>query len=433
MLVSFTVGNWKSFREKGELSLQATAERRFRWSLPVLPAPAGRLLPVLALYGANASGKSNFFSAIEFLKTFVTRGVEPGEPIPVHPYRLASKKLNAPLDFSVVFSQDGRLFEYSISLDARKVLFEKLVEYRSRTRESVLFERKEGDAIVFGKKEDTPRNHFVFEGTQANLAFLTSAFRQKVTFVEPACRWFRDSLHLIGTHSYCRSGRIYTNGDPLQEALSRYLARYDTGIENITSKRVPLPEAIRPQKIKEGPQPPLGPGIRCSIKHDEDGYKASLLLAMHRDEEGRTVPFNFSSESEGTGRLVDLLPALILCNESPQKEQVIVIDEVDRSLHPNIVRQMVTEYLQGCSQDTRHQLIMTTHDTGLMDQSLLRRDEMWIVDKRGNSSKLYSISDFNMKGIRFDTVLDKLYRAGRFGGVPRTIIPQLPVTKKEEC
>jgi len=125
-------------------------------------------------------------------------------------------------------------------------------------------------------------------------------------------------------------------------------------------------------------------------------------------------------ESDGSQRIIDLLPAFLEIAGADSK-RVYVIDEVDRSLHTLLTRQLLESYLSGCSQDSRAQLLFTTHDVLLMDQQLLRRDEMWITERdEAGVSSLMSFSEY--KDVRYDKDIRKSYLQGRLGGIPRILL-----------
>ncbi len=159
------------------------------------------------------------------------------------------------------------------------------------------------------------------------------------------------------------------------------------------------------------------------VHHSSNGeLKAGKIISYHENNSGEEIPFDYRQESDGTQRLIDLLPAFI---EASQKQlaKVYVVDELDRSLHSILTRKLLQSYLNGCSADSRSQLIFTTHDLMLMDQHLLRRDEMSVMERDENeSSQLFTISDY--KDVRNDKDIRKSYLQGRFGGVPKILISE---------
>jgi len=147
---------------------------------------------------------------------------------------------------------------------------------------------------------------------------------------------------------------------------------------------------------------------------------AKKLVTYHPNADGTSTKFEIRQESDGSQRIIDLLPAILDLSEQVSNK-VYVIDEMDRSLHTLLTRGLIRTYLASCSPRTRSQLLLTTHDVLLMDQRLLRRDEMWVTQRDAwGASSLYSFSDFNE--IRYDKDIQKSYLQGRLGGVPRILL-----------
>jgi AAA15 family ATPase/GTPase len=144
------------------------------------------------------------------------------------------------------------------------------------------------------------------------------------------------------------------------------------------------------------------------------------MVAYHAKADGGRVALEMWQESDGTLRAIDLLPAF-LWMMSAGSTKVFVIDEIDRSLHTLLTRELLGFYLSSCSQDTRSQLLFTTHDVMLMDQRLLRRDEMWVTERDGHgASTLTALLEY--KGIGDDTDIRKAYLHGQLGGVPNVLL-----------
>lgn len=140
----------------------------------------------------------------------------------------------------------------------------------------------------------------------------------------------------------------------------------------------------------------------------------------HSDIQGNKIAFDISQESDGTQRVIDLLPAFLnLTKDNPKK--VYIIDELNRSLHPLLSRQLLESYLNTCLPQSRCQLLFTTHDIFLMEQSILRRDEMWLLERNNHGvSSLFSLSDYHK--VRYDKDIRKSYLQGRFGGIPKFLL-----------
>lgn len=144
------------------------------------------------------------------------------------------------------------------------------------------------------------------------------------------------------------------------------------------------------------------------------------LVTYHRDKDNLPVKFEMNQESDGTQRIIDLLPSFLdlTIQDFPK---VYVIDEIDRSLHTLLLQRLLETYLMTCSHESRNQLLLTTHDLLLMDQQLLRRDEMWVAERDSEGvSRLIPLSDY--KDIRYDKDIRKSYLQGRLGGVPKIFL-----------
>jgi AAA15 family ATPase/GTPase len=147
---------------------------------------------------------------------------------------------------------------------------------------------------------------------------------------------------------------------------------------------------------------------------------AKKLVTYHLKADGPEAKFEIGQESDGSQRVIDLLPSILEISAQVSKK-VYLIDEFDRSLHTLLTSRLIKVYLANCSTETRTQLLLTTHDLLLMDQKLLRRDEIWVAEREANgASKLISFSEY--KDVRYDKDIRKSYLQGRLGGIPRILL-----------
>ena len=197
MLLSFTLENWMSFRERVTFSMIASRERQHRERVPVLKSYHTSVLPFAAIYGGNASGKTNFFKAINFVNDFVTQGTQPDANIQVEPNRLDKKADSTPSFFAVEIFVNDTVFEYSFSVTSKVVISEKLVEVHPSS-EKIIFLRAEGK-IDIDKKYDTDYLRFAFRGTRDNQLFLTNSVSQKVDSFQPIYLWFKNRTKGTGS------------------------------------------------------------------------------------------------------------------------------------------------------------------------------------------------------------------------------------------
>ena len=431
MIISFSVENWMSFRNRVHFSMVASRERQHGSRVPRLTKYQTRILPVAAIYGGNASGKTNLFKALNFAKWLVVKGTQPDSLIPVDPYRLDVLTAEAPSCFSFELLIDDTIYEYSFSVTRKVVLDEKLVQITS-TSEKVLYHRKDNLPHFDSTLREDMFLKFAFQGTRDNQLFLTNSVSQKVETFRPVYDWFKNNLELIAPDSRFGPFEQFLDEDhPLFTTMNTMLPQLDTGIahlggENIPFENLPLPEQMKrrlQEDVKDGMTvrlltEPVNERFLVSRKDGE--LTAKKLVTFHPKSDGTEAKFEMRQESDGSQRVIDLLPAFLEVSASESKK-VFVIDEVDRSLHTLLTRQLLESYLANCSSESRAQLLFTTHDVLLMDQNLFRRDEMWVTerDKKG-ISHLIAFGEFS--DVRYDKDIRKSYLQGRLGGIPRILL-----------
>jgi AAA15 family ATPase/GTPase len=431
MLIKFTIENWMSFRESATFSMVASRERQHGDRISRVKKYQMRVLPIAAVYGGNASGKTNFFKALSFAKNLVVKGTQPDGMIPVEPCRIDPNGTTKPSRFLFELLVNETVYEFRFAVSRKEVLEEKLTEISS-VSERVLYERI-GNDIQFEKslKKDQFLN-FVFQGTRDNQLFLTNSVNQKVENFKAIYGWFRDKLVLIAPDSRFEPfEQFIQENHPLYITMNEMLPKLDTGIahlggEDVPFDNLPLPEPLRAklqEDVTEGKTVRLlaDPMAERFVITRKDGeLTAKKLVTYHQRQDGSEVKFEMRQETDGSQRVIDLLPAF-LSAATTDSSNVYVIDELDRSLHTLLIRQLLEGYLSCSGPDTRSQLLFTTHDVLLMDQKLFRRDEMWVVERtpQGESS-LVSFSEY--KDVRYDKDIRKSYLQGRLGGVPHILI-----------
>jgi AAA15 family ATPase/GTPase len=255
--------------------------------------------------------------------------------------------------------------------------------------------------------------------------------------------WFRRSLKLIAPDSrFAPFKRFMDEKGDLSKTMNHLLPQFDTGIshfcgETIPIESIPLFKNIKAEileELKEGTSIGLAfapTNERIIVTRENGELRAEKVVTCHLMDDGTEARFDFSEESDGTQRLLDLLPAFFEVSKA-NSDSVFVIDEIDRSLHTVLTRRLIESFLSTCSSESRTQLLFTTHDVLLMDQELLRRDEMWVSERDASgSSNLLSFSEF--KEMRYDKDIRKSYLQGRLGGVPRILIGEALSIPSNDC
>jgi uncharacterized protein len=429
MIIRFSIENWMSFRDQVSFSLIASRERQHGERVPQIGKYQTRILPVAAIYGANASGKTNLFKAMSFAKNLVVKGTQPDSLIPLEPFRLDSSKDNRPTRFSFELLVEEAIYEFSFAVTRKEILEEKLVQIASAS-EKILYHRRNGKPNFDRSLEKDQFLQFAFKGTRDNQLFLTNSVSQKVDLFRPVYNWFKDTLRLVAPdYRFGPFEQYLDESSPLFATMNEMLPQLDTGIRHLGSEEIsfdnlPLPEPLKAklqEDVKEGMTVRLLTepiNERFVVTRNNKGeLTAKKLVTYHPKADGTEAKFEMRDESDGSQRLIDLLPAFLELS-TVNARKVYVIDEIDRSMHTLLTRRLIEAYLSKCSTKTRSQLLFTTHDILLMDQQLLRRDEMWVTerDMSGNST-LFSFSEY--KDVRYDKDIRKSYLQGRLGGIPR--------------
>ena len=282
----------------------------------------------------------------------------------------------------------------------------------------------------------TARGEKPEEGTRDNQLFLTNSVSQKIDAFKPVYDWFKDTLELIAPDSrFELFEQFLDEGHPLYATMNKMLSQLDTGISHLGGEEIPFENLPLPEPIKMKLREELAedttvrllpePGNERFVVTRKNGELISKkLVTYHLNSDGSETKFDMRQESDGSQRVIDLLPAFLELSAA-QSQKVYVIDEVDRSLHTLLIRRLLEDYLAKCSHNSRSQLLFTTHNVLLMDQDLLRRDEMWIAERNAEGiSSLLSFSEY--KDVRYDKDIRKSYLQGRLGGIPRILL-QSPI------
>ncbi|MEG1977108.1 MAG: ATP-binding protein [Citrobacter sp.] len=440
MLLNLTIDNWMSYHDEATLSLMSTLERQHLATLAKLPGFRSRkALPVASVYGGNASGKTALFKALACLKSMVVVGSDVDAMVPVEPFLLEKGSILKPTVFDITFLAAETVYRLVIEVTVDSVTYESLSIVKE-SGEVDVYERSEqlsfGSAVNDRFFKDIERTRFVMQGTRKNQLFLNAAAAQNIVELEAVYRWFSETLVMIGVESHVWTfATCCQERDGFLDYVSGKLAELDTGVTRIGGEQVGVEQVpFKSQSFKRA-MAELKPdevitvvGDRSAgdygfemftVSRDKDELCAEKLRTFHRRLDGSEVSFDLNRESSGTKRLLQLLPMMfdLTGPGNITGERVYVVDELDRCLHTMLTTRLVEDFLATCGPETRKQLLFTTHDLLLMDQSLLRRDEMYIAQRDASGcSELVGLADF--EGIRYDKDLVRSYLDGRFGGVP---------------
>lgn len=401
MLIRFEVGNFRSIHRPVELSFAAVDADRpgVREAIPGTP-----VVPVVGVYGANASGKSNVLGGLVWLQEAVRSSlVHWDDGIPVEPFAFASG-MGAPMTCAVDVARNGVRYEYICQVDASRVQYEALYEYPRRKRRLV-FEREDNGLAMNRRHSEYAAVKTLM--TPRSLALSVLRRFDPLTAVQAVADTF-NTMRFADQHAMplrwwsAPPGAIRLfEGEPSQESL------FEGEAGEVRTKR------IRHRALALLRKADLGIDEVRVTQSEEDPHRGRQLVLSHRAGSGR-FDLPFFQESMGTKQWLSLLVPLLSVLDSGG---LLIVDELDASLHPTLTTEVLKLFRSADTNPQGAQLLFSTHDTNLMGH--LNRDELWLTEKRSDgSTRLGSVAEFAGARVRESINLERGYLAGRFGGLP---------------
>jgi AAA15 family ATPase/GTPase len=423
MLVEFSVENYRSIQEKQTLSMVA-AEDETMLDSNTFPVPDNddlRLVTSAAIYGPNASGKSNLLKAIQVLKNLVINSasrMQTGDKLPVEPFKLNRETAKKPSSFEVIFIHEKIRYEYGVSLNRERVFEEWLIAYPNEIQQN-WFSREylpdnpelkldEGYKWSFGKglKGEKKRiQRFV----RSNSLFISHAAQNNHPQLTEVFDFFQDKINIL-IHIDTPYILDDSNNTNFQNQIAKLLSEADTGIADL--KMESTPETLNSSLTHFIQQEMENRGINITMKDITDVGKLDVITIHKMNDSDQEVEFDIDDESDGTQRLFEIAGYWLYVLEYGE---VILIDELDRSSHPVLSKALIKMFNNPEINKNNAQLIFTTHDTTLLDCEIFRPDQIWFTEKDNSMTKLYSLFDFRP---REDESLQKGYLLGRYGAIP---------------
>lgn len=416
MLIEFSVTNYRSIREIQTLSMAASKYYKdleesncFDGNVTGLP----QLLRSAVIYGPNAAGKSNLLKALAFMQNFVLKSHshQEGQQINAAPFALDSSKREEPSEFEIFFLQDNIRYQFGFAVNRARVTKEWLFSY-PKGRPKLVYERnydpktdeEQWDINLTGPKDLWKKT------TRKNALFLSNAIQLNNDQLKPVFDWFQNKLTKIlpGGKINLKFSIDQCASEDGTKRIMEFMNAADIGIAGISLKSVSLP--ILPPTMFPPDMPQV---VKDQLANSLLGKEISDIRFLHKTDNGESVHFHISDESDGTQKLFAFAGPLL---DVLAKGSTLVVDEMDTSLHPLMVRFLIGLFQNSKSNKHNAQLIFTTHDTSVLDTEIFRRDQVWFVEKdRDQSSKLYPLSDFSP---RKGEALEKGYLQGRYGALP---------------
>jgi AAA15 family ATPase/GTPase len=426
MLLEFRFQNFKSFKDDATLSLVASSDKSMPDNLLACPDDKTiNLLSSVGIYGANASGKSTVFEAFRFVRNFVRNSAKnsPDDFIDIKPFLFDDETKSAPSLFEFTFIQEGVRYQYGFAATAGAIQREWLLSY-PKGRPRNLFER------LLKVDSDEYSYEFKFgsflKGEKEKLIELThpSALFLSVgsTFNNPQLlqvyRWFVDNIRYIQSSDLPESQMfsLIAKNPTLTDDVKRLIKFADLGIDDFSLierelelMKVSPQDSESMKKLAEALNALVEERAKESLDFDKKVYNAKMT---HRSGL-KLVALPWNDESDGTRRLFSMSATIF---ETLNQGKIIFIDEIDRSLHPLLVRELIRLFQNPKSNPKGAQLIFNTHDTSLLSAGIFRRDQVWFLEKdQIGASHLYSLLEYSP---RKDESLEKGYLQGRYGAIP---------------
>ena len=432
MLLRFVVKNLYSFKEETEFNLfpSSKATHHLHHKVQCGDVDAMRLT---ALYGANGAGKSNLVKALQDLKTIVAAGSIRSTVFQGFKFQFSKNSLSEPVSMAIEFCTGGINYYYSIEMDTGLVSYESL-SISKKTRDILVFERKSNgtQTIKFGEGYSADKTNKLFStvlqdkllGKEALLlSFMATNYSEEIPDIVNAYNWIVNDLMVLNP-KYLKNlalAYFFSKNPGMSSLLQDVLSGTKTGITSVeVGTRIVDESQLNPGFVKGLKDAPGVPRILQNSADDRINnsivYENGQLVYMeiqpkHQLSDGTDIKMPINFESDGTIRLIEYIPLLYLVLT---KDCVVIIDEIERSLHPILIKEIIAKISE--SKTAKGQLIFTTHESCLLDQDILRPDEIWFAQKdTEQATQFYPLSDFN---IHKTANIENGYLNGRYGGIP---------------
>ena len=377
----------------------------------VFPVDADlKLLKSAAIYGANASGKSNLAKALGFMRWFMinsSKETQSTEKIGVEPFTLSTTTDTQPTFFEIVFLMDDRKYRYGFEATADQIVSEWLF-YVPKSRETRLFERKFNDFTI----SRTYKADGVQQRTRQNALFLSVSAQFNVEIAESILSYLTHNINIIsGLHdeTYLSYTIRCLKDSQSRHEILQLLEKLDLGFSDIKIKNIKVTDPLLdklPDEIK-----------KLILSHEEGDLTA--VQTVHQKFDEAELPISTElfdlrhQESEGTQKVFALAGSLV---DTLKHGEVLIIDEFDARIHPLLSQAIVKLFNSNITNPNNAQLVVMTHDTNLLSNKLFRRDQIWFTEKsRYGATDLYSLAEYK---VRNDASFESDYIKGKYGAIP---------------
>lgn len=413
MLISFRMQNFRSFAGEASLSMRPIKAYGEHFENVVSIGDSG-VLKVAAIYGANASGKSNVVKGIGTMRRLVLHSLRMSsvDSLAVEPFGLDETTISQPTLFEVSIVLNGKIVRYGFAATMERIVAEWLgiSAGGARSIERLLFTR-EGDKIESFNRRNIPElAKFEVSTLLPNALLLPRLDQLNNPMAKSVMKWFSDLTVMSGSRSsrYGRYSADHIQDKAFHDRMMQFIQFADSSVEEVSTRTRDIDWDDLPDFVRLGRSRPSG---RFRAETHE-------VMFSRTNRQGRVIPFEMGEkESEGTEKMFALSGPL---TDILNKGSVLVIDEMEAKLHPLLTRRIVRVFNSPKTNPLNAQLIFVTHDATLLHLGRLRRDQVWFCEKdRSCVSTLYSLAEIRSTAkARREDNLEKKYLEGRFGAVP---------------
>ncbi len=422
MIIEFKLANYRSINTEQTMSFVAESARRHPDNLIV--HNGYKILKATALFGANASGKSNILKGIEVMQEFVRNSatrMNEGDIIKAaEPFRLDPIMRDKPSRFEITFVTESIVYVYGFAA-TRKRVEEEWLTAKPEGKTTSLYEFRRTFSNTTGEEKwnfvgfkDADASQII-DRTLGNMLALSVGTQQKVENLRPAYRFLREKIWTFDMSNeldvlLMQTAEVCQNSGEMLADISSLLRDADTGVDNIqieTTVQNNVPDATpdMPEQFRE---------VLNAVKKLAASNPMPRITAQRRDKNGNLLNFDFKTdESQGTQRFFAIAAPLL---DALVEGAFVVIDELDASMHPLLTRRLL-ELFQRAEDNNGAQLLFTTHDPSLLDEDLFRRDQIWLAEKCDGASTFFSLADIRPPVRNTESFL-RNYLTGRYGGTP---------------
>jgi hypothetical protein len=414
MLIEFTVKNYRSIKEAQTISMMKAKGTELEESNTFLPDSKGaqQLLRSAAIYGANGSGKSNLIKALNVMESIVlsSQSMNKGDTFPVTPFLFDDESVNEPTEFEVIFISNNVRFQYGFVVSSTQVFEEWLIAY-PKGKPQRWFSRiydKENNCSEYKFVESFTGKKSVWkDATRENALFLSTAVQLNSKLLKPVYDWFLTKLrpNLLGEIATGYTAGLCLEKDQRKKIVD-FLKAADFDIFDIDVSAEKFDPSLLPENL---PQP-----FRDELIDRMKDQDIIDVKTVHKTKSGNLVKLDLDEESDGTRRFFTFIGPWL---DTLESGYILIIDEIHDNLHPRLVRHLVDLFNSKKTNPNNAQLIFSTHETSILSQEVLRRDQIWFCEKDSDqATNLYSLTEF--KPLKGRENIEDGYLSGRYGAYP---------------